>query len=123
MASLYFSFLLSGRTLQVPTDEDWRIFFIASKIFGDWNLVSASRKIRILPFEAFAPRLRAFETFLSFIEITFACFFASFSVESVQPLQMTIISACFGSEASVWEMYFSSWPAGIMIENSIATFF
>jgi len=108
IASLYFNLLLSGRTLQVPIDESLRVFLISSKIFCEWNLVSASRKINILPCELFAPRLRAFDTFLSFIARTFAYFPAINAVESVQPLHTTILSTSFGSDNSEDSMYFSS---------------
>lgn len=93
IAILYFNPGVSGRTFDVPTLACCNTALISSRRFLEWNLVSASRKIRILPRDFFAPRFLAFETLRSLLLITRAYFFAFAAVASVQPLHTTMISA------------------------------
>lgn len=104
MASLYLNFGLSGSTLHVPTAACCRIFSISVSRFFEWNWVSASRKIKISREDFFAPRFLALDTLRSFMLRTRAYFFAIVDVESVHPLQTTIISASCGSDWSVASM-------------------
>ena len=92
----------------MPTMDDCNDFFIFSKVELEVNFVSASRKIKMFPFAALAPKFLAFETFLSLIKMTLAYFLAFDSVASVQPLQTTIFSASFGKDNKEDSMYFSS---------------